>query len=338
MGENENNTANTQDLRAQLAAAFAQDDAGTGAENEAPAENVADSSSAPDSSAEQNAQAEQAETVTPAASAAEGSPAPAEAVQNPAASVPASGAASQMDTMMQMVSRTAEMLRSVQEENQRLRSLVGQQSEAAQNAVQAVVDDKTPKPAQPPVFDLSRLQYMDDEARAAASADYTAQLTSFIRSQMEGELAPIREDFERQKASAERESAIGALSNDASFVGFAEALPKIERILQSEPALSSEGDMQKRYAIAYLISRGMDAMQPKEEVQRSAADIAKEAIANPEVMRLIESERARQIAEKNADVPRQMASSGTATAPATPQAKPKTMEEAREFMRRSFGL
>lgn len=230
------------------------------------------------------------------------------------------------------------MLRSVQEENQRLRTLVGQQSEAAQNAAQSVVEDKTPKPAQPPVFDLSRLQYMDDEARAAASADYTAQLTSFIRSQMEGELAPIREDFERQKASAERESAIGALSNDASFVGFAEALPKIERILQSEPALSSEGDMQKRYAIAYLISRGMDAMQPKEEVQRSAADIAKEAIANPEVMRLIESERARQIAEKNADVPRQMASSGTATAPATPQAKPKTMEEAREFMRRSFGL
>lgn len=230
------------------------------------------------------------------------------------------------------------MLRSVQEENQRLRSLVGQQSEAAQNAAQSVVEDKSPKPAQPPVFDLSRLQYMDDEARAAASADYTAQLTSFIRSQMEGELAPIREDFERQKASAERESAIGALSNDSSFVGFAEALPKIERILQSEPALSSEGDMQKRYAIAYLISRGMDAMQPKEEVQRSAADIAKEAIANPEVMRLIESERARQIAEKNADVPRQMASSGTATAPATPQAKPKTMEEAREFMRRSFGL
>ena len=338
MGENENNTANTQDLRAQLEAAFAQDDAGTGAENAVPAENVADSSSAPDSSAEQNAPAEQTETVTPESAAAEESPAPAEAVQNPAASVPASGAASQMDTMMQMVSRTAEMLRSVQEENQRLRSLVGQQSEAAQNAVQAAVEDKTPKPAQPPVFDLSRLQYMDDEARAAASADYTAQLTSFIRSQMEGELAPIREDFERQKASAERESAIGALSNDSSFVGFAEALPKIERILQSEPALSSEGDMQKRYAIAYLISRGMDAMQPKEEVQRSAADIAKEAIANPEVMRLIESERARQIAEKNADVPRQMASSGTATAPATPQAKPKTMEEAREFMRRSFGL
>ena len=338
MGENENNTANTQDLRAQLEAAFAQDDAGTGAENAVPAENVADSSSSPDSSAEQNAQAEQAETVTPESAVSDGSTAPAEAGQNPAASVPASGAASQMDTMMQMVSRTAEMLRSVQEENQRLRSLVGQQSEAAQNAVQAAVEDKTPKPAQPPVFDLSRLQYMDDEARAAASADYTAQLTSFIRSQMEGELAPIREDFERQKASAERESAIGALSNDASFVGFAEALPKIERILQSEPALSSEGDMQKRYAIAYLISRGMDAMQPKEEVQRSAADIAKEAIANPEVMRLIESERARQIAEKNADVPRQMASSGTATAPATPQAKPKTMEEAREFMRRSFGL
>ena len=104
MGENENNTANTQDLRAQLEAAFAQDDAGTGAENAAPAENVADSSSATDSSAEQNAQAEQAENVTPETSAADESPAPAEAVQNPATSVPASGTASQMDTMMQMVS------------------------------------------------------------------------------------------------------------------------------------------------------------------------------------------------------------------------------------------
>lgn len=324
MGENENTPAMTQDdLRAQLEAAFADAPEDTGAAD-----------AAPEAPAE-TAPAEQPEAIVPDAPTQETPPPAPEA---PAQSAPTEAApAGQMDTVMQMVSRTADMLREVQAENQRLRELVGQQSEAAEAAAMNVATNPAP-PAEMPILDLSHMAYMDADAQKTAATEYAQKLAAYLKTQMEGDIAPIREEYERQREDAARQSAIGALSNDAEFAGFADALPQIETILKNSPALSGEGDMQKRYALGYLISRGMDAMRAPKEVQRAPADIAREAMENPEVMRLIESERARQAEEKNANVPRHMASAGAAQAPATPEVRPKTMEEAREYMRRSFGL
>ena len=254
-------------------------------------------------------------------------------VQNPPAPESAQEVPDQMQTLMQMAQRTAEALRATQQENARLQALLDQQSAQAQEAAENVANAAP----QMPILDTSGFAYMDDAAKAAAQARYAEQMMAYIRSQMEGEIAPIRESYERQRAEAERNGAIHALSNDPKFAGFADNLPQIEHVLSATPSLSGEADLQKRYAIAYLIKRGLDAVSTP-AAERAAADIAKEAMGNPEVMRIIAAQGARAAEEKNADVPRQMASAGASSAPAAPISRPQNMDEAYDLMRRTFGL
>jgi hypothetical protein len=237
---------------------------------------------------------------------------------------------------MQLAARAAESMKVLQEENARLRAAVQQQGAQAQQMAQAVVEDKAPKVPVMPVFDSSRMGYMDENARKSYEDQYGQQMAEYIRYQMAEELAPLRENYERQKAQAEREAAIGSLRNSGRMQGFDEALPQIERILEQMPSLAAEQDAQKRYTMGYLINRGLQAVNAP--AQRAAADVAKEAMANPEVMRLIEAERARAASEKNAAAVPQSASTGASTAPATPQNRPQNLGEARTLLQKAFGL
>lgn len=322
MGENETIENTPQDLRSMLESAFAAEEEPVPA-----AEPVAEP-----------AVQEPVQTEVPAEAAvpAEQTPA-APAVENP---VPAQQTAAPVQDnsaiAMQLAARAAESMRVLQEENARLRAAVQQQGAQAQQMAQAVVEDKAPKVPVMPVFDSSRMGYMDENARKSYEDQYGQQMAEYIRYQMAEELAPLRENYERQKAQAEREAAIGSLRNSGRMQGFDEALPQIERILEQMPSLAAEQDAQKRYTMGYLINRGLQAVNAP--AQRAAADVAKEAMANPEVMRLIEAERARAASEKNAAAVPQSASTGASTAPATPQNRPQNLGEARTLLQKAFGL
>lgn len=322
MGENETIENTPQDLRSMLENAFA------GEEEPVPAaEPVAEP-----------AVQEPVRTEVPAEAAAAAEQTPAEpSVENP---VPAQQTAAPVQDnsaiAMQLAARAAESMKVLQEENARLRAAVQQQGAQAQQMAQAVVEDKAPKVPVMPVFDSSRMGYMDETARKSYEDQYGQQMAEYIRYQMAEELAPLRENYERQKAQAEREAAIGSLRNSGRMQGFDEALPQIERILEQMPSLAAEQDAQKRYTMGYLINRGLQAVNAP--AQRAAADVAKEAMANPEVMRLIEAERARAASEKNAAAVPQSASTGASTAPATPQNRPQNLGEARTLLQKAFGL
>lgn len=321
----EENERTTPDLREQLAAAFADDgvQAAQAVEAEAP--------TAPETPVDnpvptQEAQPRQTEE-QPAVNPTSEVPA-----QN---SAPGNAGADAYAMAMQMANRATEALRAMQQENARLRETMEQQSRQAETAAQAVVENTAP---QMPVFDVSNFAYIDDEGRQKAAADFTQRMAEFMRTQMEGELAPIKESFEAQKAAAAKAEAINRLSSDARMTGFADAIPQIEHILAKTPSVGAEKNPEMRYALGYIIKRGLDSMHAPAAAEKSAADIAKEAMANPEVMRLIESERARATAEKNAGAVAQAASSGSSGAPAAPQPRPTSMAEAKELFRRTFGL
>lgn len=322
MVENETRENTPQDLRTMLESAFAGEEEPVPVEEPA-AEPAVQEPMQTEAPAEAAVPAEQTQT----APAAE-TPAPA---QQPAAPVQDNSAIA-----MQLAARAAESMKVLQEENARLRAAVQQQGAQAQQMAQAVVEDKTPKVPVMPVFDSSRMGYMDENARKAYEEQYGQQMAEYIRSQMAQELAPLRESYERQKAQAEREAAIGSLRNSGRLQGFDEALPHIERILEQMPSLAAEQDAQKRYTVGYLLNRGLEAVNAP--AQRAAADVAREVMANPEVMRLIEAERARAAAEKNAAAVPQSASTGASTAPATPQNRPQNLGEARTLLQKAFGL
>lgn len=322
MGENETRENTPQDLRSMLENAFAGEEESVPAAEPAE-EPIAQEPVQTEVPAEAAVPAEQAQT--------------APTVENP---VPAQQTAAPVQDnsaiAMQLAARAAESMRVLQEENARLRAAVQQQGAQAQQMAQAVVEDKAPKVPVMPVFDSSRMGYMDENARKSYEDQYGQQMAEYIRYQMAAELAPLRENYERQKAQAEREAAIGSLRNSGRMQGFDEALPQIERILEQMPSLAAEQDAQKRYTMGYLINRGLQAVNAP--AQRAAADVAKEAMANPEVMRLIEAERARAAAEKNAAAVPQAASTGASTAPATPQNRPQNLGEARTLLQKAFGL
>ena len=332
MGENEN-VGTPLDLREQLAAAFAADNADAGAGGD-PAEGMSSAAA----EGEQALPADGTPVSEAGVEAADSAPAPEQnaPVQGsaPEASV---GGMDQAALAMQMADRATQALRQMQEENARLRAVVEQQNQLARDTAQAVVEDRTPKQPQMPVFDTSGWAYMDDTARQKASADFTAAMAEYMRSQMEGEIAPIKASFEEQREAAAKAAAIGALGNNEKMAGFSDALPQIERILSRTPSLAAEKNPELRYALGYLLKRGYDAVNAV-PAQRSAADVAKDAMANPEVMRIIEAERARAVAERNANAVPQSASTGTSNAPAAPQIKPQNLGEARDLLRRSFGL
>lgn len=316
MADNEN-TNQQPDLRAQLEAALAAD--------EAPAAPAAPAEAAPAPEAAQTpapAEAEQAAaqpTETPAQPTPEPTPAaPQESAQMTQA---------QANMYSALLNRSAEALRTMQEENAKLRQLVEQQSQVAEQKAEAVAE----QPAMP-VLDMSQWGYLSDEQRAEKTAEFQNGMMAYFKNAMMQEIAPLKDAYERQKAAAARDQAIAALSGDERMKGFKDDLPMIQNILDKTPELSG-ADPSKAYQIAYLINRGLQAQNAP---QRSAAQIAEEAAANPEVMRILEAKRAAEVAQKNSEVPVVSASSGMSSAAAIPTNRPKTLEEAHRFWENAF--
>lgn len=309
MADNEN-TNQQPDLRAQLEAALAADEAAEAAP-EAPQE---------------TAPAETTAETPQEAAPAQPEPVPAEA-QTPPPATNAQMTQAQAYMYSALLNRSAEALRNMQEENAKLRQLVEQQSQVAEQKAEAVAE----QPAMP-VLDMSQWGYLSDEQRAEKTAEYQNGMMAYFKNAMLQEIAPLKDAYERQKAAAAREQAIAALSGDERLKGFKDDLPMIQNILDNTPELSG-ADQNRLYQIAYYINRGIQAQNAP---QRSAAQIAEEAAANPEVMRILEAKRAAEVAQKNSEVPVVSASSGMSSAAAIPTNRPKTLEEAHRFWENAF--
>lgn len=309
MTDNEN-TNQQPDLRAQLEAALAADEAAEAAP-EAPQE---------------AAPAETPAEATQEAAPAQPEPVPTEA-QTPPPATNAQMTQAQADMYSALLNRSAEALRNMQEENAKLRQLVEQQSQVAEQKAEAVAEQPTI-----PVLDMSQWGYLSDEQRAEKAAEYQNGMMAYFKNAMMQEIAPLKDAYEQQKAAAAREQAIAALSGDERMKGFKDDLPMIQNILDKTPELSG-ADPNRLYQIAYYINRGIQAQNAP---QRSAAQIAEEAAANPEVMRILEAKRAAEVAQKNSEVPVVSASSGMSSAAAIPTNRPKTLEEAHRFWENAF--
>jgi len=316
MADNEN-TTQTQplDLRAQLEAALLSE--------EAPAAPAAPAEAAPAPEAAQTpapAEAEQA-AAQPTETPAQQTPTP----ETPPAAPQESAQMTQAQANMYsaLLNRSAEALRTMQEENARLNQMLQQQSQVAEQKAEEAA-------AQPtiPVLDMSQWGYLSDEQRAEKAAEYQNGMMAYFKNAMLQEIAPLKDAYEQQKAAAAREQAIAALSGDERMKGFKDDLPMIQNILDKTPELSG-ADPNRRYQIAYYINRGIQAQNAP---QRSAAQIADEAMSNPEVMRILETRRATETAQKNAEVPVVAASAGMSSAAAIPTNRPKTIEEAHRML------
>ena len=236
----------------------------------------------------------------------------------------------------EMLATAIQMLRASREENARLSQMISQQGAAmnqqSQMAEQAAMDSMA-KPEAIPAIDFSQLQYMGDEERTAAVNAWQNAIMEQAAAKVRAEFAPVKADYEAKSRMAAESAAKNAIFSDPRFSDFTNNSADIERIAASE--IFKNATPEQKYLYSGLIARGMHydpAAKP------STDDIVKMAMENPDALKAIETRRAQEIRDKNADLPVLSGSSGMSGANPVPQNKVKTREELEARMMKRFGL
>ena len=278
-------------------------------------------------------------TAEPEQAPAEQAAAPAE----PAAPAPQTEA----NPGAELLNRIGSDYERMRQENEQLKDIVAQlkgvipqfqnalqqQSQAAENTIVEEV-------IEPPVFDVENVQYLSDDERRAATAKYSSAMADYARKTVLGEvmkeMQPIVDNYKRQTAEAADMTARNRIRSSKGFEDFDDYGDAIDRIAANTPGFDGI-DPEMKYALSYMINRGINAMNQKPETETTEM-LVERVKKNPDALRALEEMRVKQVAEKNAAVPPVTASQGSATAPAVKPEPPQSLEEATERAYKMLGL
>lgn len=296
---------------------------------------------APDTAPTEAAQTEP--TAEPVQAPTEPAAAPAEPAAEPAAPAPQTEA----NPGAELLNRIGSDYERMRQENEQLKDIVAQlkgvipqfqnalqqQSQAAENTIVEEV-------IEPPVFDVENVQYLSDDERRAATAKYSSAMADYARKTVLGEvmkeMQPIVDNYKRQTAEAADMTARNRIRSSKGFEDFDDYGDAIDRIAANTPGFDGI-DPEMKYALSYMINRGINAMNQKPETETTEM-LVERVKNNPDALRALEEMRVKQVAEKNAAVPPVTASQGSATAPAVKPEPPQSLEEATERAYKMLGL
>lgn len=268
---------------------------------------------------------------------------PAAAPAEPAAPAPQAEA----NPGAELLNRIGSDYERMRQENEQLKDIVAQlkgvipqfqnalqqQSQAAENTIVEEV-------IEPPVFDVENVQYLSDDERREATAKYSSAMADYARktvlSEVMKEMQPIVDNYKRQTAEAADMTARNRIRSSKGFEDFDDYGDAIDRIAANTPGFDSI-DPEMKYALSYMINRGINAMNQKPETETTEM-LVERVKKNPDALRALEEMRVKQVAEKNAAVPPVTASQGSATAPAVKPEPPQSLEEATERAYKMLGL
>lgn len=296
-----------------------------------PSEPAPETTPAEAAQTEPTAEPEQAPTEPAAAPAEPAAPAP-QAEENPGA---------------ELLNRIGSDYERMRQENEQLKDIVAQlkgvipqfqnalqqQSQAAENTIVEEV-------IEPPVFDVENVQYLSDDERREATAKYSSAMADYARktvlSEVMKEMQPIVDNYKRQTREAADMTARNRIRSSKGFEDFDDYGDAIDRIAANTPGFDGI-DPEMKYALSYMINRGINAMNQKPETETTEM-LVERVKKNPDALRVLEEMRVKQVAEKNAAVPPVTASQGSATAPAVKPEPPQSLEEATERAYKMLGL
>lgn len=272
---------------------------------------------------------------------------PAAAPAEPAAETAAPAPQTEANPGAELLNRIGSDYERMRQENEQLKDIVAQlkgvipqfqnalqqQSQAAENTIVEEV-------IEPPVFDVENVQYLSDDERRAATAKYSSAMADYARKTVLGEvmkeMQPIVDNYKRQTAEAADMTARNRIRSSKGFEDFDDYGDAIDRIAANTPGFDGI-DPEMKYALSYMINRGINAMSQKPETETTEM-LVERVKNNPDALRALEEMRVKQVAEKNAAVPPVTASQGSATAPAVKPEPPQSLEEATERAYKMLGL
>lgn len=172
-------------------------------------------------------------------------------------------------------------------------------------------------------LDFEKLAALGEEERAAAVAEYTAAVEAAAR-------AALSAEYDEKLKATRYESAKYKMALDGTLPRFGERIGAIEEIIASNAALGAMSDEDK-LRTAYYIDRGKNAGDAP-----TAEELLNLIKGNPEAMRLCEAAILERLRTENP--PALSSTSGSASVPLTPKAKPKNLSEASALARQAFGI
>lgn len=272
---------------------------------------------------------------------------PAAAPAEPAAETAAPAPQAEANPGAELLNRIGSDYERMRQENEQLKDIVAQlkgvipqfqnalqqQSQAAENTIVEEV-------IEPPVFDVENVQYLSDDERREATAKYSSAMADYARktvlSEVMKEMQPIVDNYKRQTREAADMTARNRIRSSKGFEDFDDYGDAIDRIAANTPGFDGI-DPEMKYALSYMINRGINAMNQKPETETTEM-LVERVKKNPDALRVLEEMRVKQVAEKNAAVPPVTASQGSATAPAVKPEPPQSLEEATERAYKMLGL
>ncbi len=272
---------------------------------------------------------------------------PAAAPAEPAAETAAPAPQTEANPGAELLNRIGSDYERMRQENEQLKDIVAQlkgvipqfqnalsqQSQAAENTIVEEV-------IEPPVFDVENVQYLSDDERREATAKYSSAMADYARktvlSEVMKEMQPIVDNYKRQTREAADMTARNRIRSSKGFEDFDDYGDAIDRIAANTPGFDGI-DPEMKYALSYMINRGINAMNQKPETETTEM-LVERVKKNPDALRALEEMRVKQVAEKNAAVPPVTASQGSATAPAVKPEPPQSLEEATERAYKMLGL
>lgn len=189
----------------------------------------------------------------------------------------------------------------------------------------------------PPIPDIENVQYMSDEERKAAFSKYGSAVAEYSKKSVMKDLQPIVDEYHRRTKEAADTAARNKIAASGRLKGFVEDGAQIDKIIAATPGLS-ELPPETKYALGYVINRGVKSMNEKPPAPETAEQLVQRVLSNPEAMKALEKERVAKIAASNKAAPPLAASQGQNNAPAVAPKPPSNLAEAREKALKIFGL
>jgi hypothetical protein len=219
------------------------------------------------------------------------------------------------------------------QQNQQLQSMLTELSERKQSEV--VEEALTP-----PVLNFSNLWTEDENVVTQQLAQYANEVAEFTEKKLMSQLSPLLDSARQGLAERQQREALNGLSQVPELAGIMGMTPTLEKIIQSNPALSrADVPIEDKLITAYAIAKGAEAIKNGGAKQQpNVDDFIQLYSQSPDLQKRVEAIRAKNAAQNAANLPPMSASSGVFNAALTPQEKPKTFEEAKRLALGRLGL
>lgn len=188
-----------------------------------------------------------------------------------------------------------------------------------------------------PEIDFDELAFADEETKKRVKAEYANAMTEYVRKGIMDEMSPYIEQAKAGQREKEKNEAVSALSQMPELAGLNDMMPQIEHIISKNKWLQSEDiPIEEKIINAYVIARGVNAMNAPEKKEPTDDELMELYDNNPTFQELIEKKRIESL-KNSQQVPPLSASSGAVNVALNIPEKPKSWDDASERTRKMFG-